>query len=115
MLGLRTWVSEGVRSSIKHEYDLRLEAAKGELSAQQALMIERVRADVAERSSLQAASMAALAEGHKAAHEYRLKAIDSIWSDILRLRRETPAIGPVCDILLESEIKDHLARPNSRL
>lgn len=46
LLAVKEWISVRIRSSIKHEYDLKLESHKAQLKSESATEIERLRADL---------------------------------------------------------------------
>lgn len=110
----RTWMSERIKQSIKHEYDVLLEQYKHELKAEHEIALERLRASNAENQAIQAVAMASFAEGHKAAHERRLAAIEMVWKEIVRLRKATPAATTLVDILVPQERQQFVTNPRLR-
>jgi hypothetical protein len=85
---LREWITERLKNSIKHEYDLDIERYKS--------MLTRIHN--------------ATAEGQKAAIERRMKGFDRVWKAMLVLRTEIGAYSLQFDIRTESEWRD---LPNS--
>ena len=78
---MRAWIIERLSRAIKHEYDRDLEAYRTAI----------------------ASTVAATAEGQKAAIEKRLDAFDRIWRAMLALRNNTGSITTFLDILTVKE------------
>lgn len=78
---LREWITERLKSAIKHEYDRDIESYK----------------------SILARIHAATAEGQKAAIERRMKAFDRIWKTMLSVREKTSSYNFHFDIRTEIE------------
>lgn len=92
LLGLawlfRTWITERLKNSVKHEYDREIEAYRSTLALVQS----------------------ATAKGQKAAIEARIQAFDRLWRALLAVRDNTGAITTFLDILTADEysrLKDH--------
>lgn len=85
---LKSWFQERLKTSIKHEYDVKLAA---------------IRADIEKESNL----ITSLQEGYRRkndlAHEAILKSIESLWSGIIQLRKRKPTLLTLVDVLLEDE------------
>lgn len=94
----RTWLSERLRQSIAHEYQIAL---------------ERLRADNARLNAAQATTNSALAEIHRAAHERRLDAIEKLWSAINEMRSKIPtSVFWYTDLLAPTEYQEFLIKPD---
>ena len=89
----RTWITERLKQSIAHEYAVELEKHRHTLKAEHDVALERMRADYAQQSAVATAATASFLDTHRAGHERRLAAIEVLWAEMLRLRRELP--GPV--------------------
>jgi hypothetical protein len=89
---LREWITERLKNSIKHEYDLDIERYKS--------MLTRIHN--------------ATADGQKAAIDRRMKGFDRIWKAMLTLRKETGAYSLQFDIRTESEWRDLPSSPKFR-
>lgn len=92
---LKEWLSTRLRTSIQHEYDIKLETLKSDLSRQAALLT---------------AAHSSFAEGQKAAMERKLQAVDKLWKSLVDFRGKLPAILGFIDILTVDEYrgaKDH--------
>lgn len=95
----KNWISERLKKSIEHEYAQKLVAYKSKLEAEQEILVERLRASHSRELAIQSLASTSFTESHGAAHERRLKAIETTWRAILRLREMTPQILTVLDIM----------------
>lgn len=87
---LKEWISTRLRTSIQHEYDIKLETLKSDLSHQ---------------AAFQAKAYAAFSEGQKAAMERKLQAVDKTWKTLIDFRGKLPAILGFIDLLTVDEYK----------
>ncbi len=92
---LRTQVEEHLRQSVRHGFDLDLEEFRDDLSRLSAQL-----------NSVQTAGNAALVEGQRASAEWRMKAVDELWREVVRIRSEAPVAIGFQDILLRSELSE---------
>jgi hypothetical protein len=83
-------IAVGIENSIKSKYDNKIENLKSELSISQSILTN---------------SLANQTEGIKVTHEKRLKAIDFIWEDILKLQEFIQPLNYFDPITLGSEIE----------
>ena len=90
---LRTHIEEHIRQSVKHGFDLDLEEFRDDLSRLSTQL-----------NSVQTAANAALVEGQRASAERRIKAVDELWREIVRIRDEAPPAITVLDVLLPTEL-----------
>lgn len=88
----RTWIGERLKQSVRHEYRSDLEAYKHELRKLET-QIEAV----------QATATSALTEGQRVTAEWRIKAVNDLWIEMLRLRRGTPHLVFYVDIMQPSQ------------
>lgn len=86
----KEWLSTRLRTSIQHEYDIKLETLKSDLSRQ---------------AAFHATAYASFAEGQKAAMERKLQAVDKTWRALIDFRSKLPAILGFIDILTVDEYK----------
>lgn len=86
----KNWVSERLRQSIGFEY---------------ARALEDFRAAIAKYESVQAAAIGSLTTIQVASHTRRLAAIETIWSETIRLRQRTPLYASRADILVPHEFE----------
>jgi hypothetical protein len=108
----KNWISERLRLSIAHEYASELERVRAELVAQQTEAAERLRASIAQQHAIQAAAIGSLTSTHIASHERRLAAIETVWSETVRLREKTPLYVSKAEILLAEEFEEAFRRPD---
>ena len=96
---LRTWFAERIRQSIKHNFDLDLEQYKSRLN------------EVGARhGALHAAANAALIEGQRVSAERRIKAADTMWREMMRVREKTSTALTMLDILRPEEYQLFVTR-----
>lgn len=108
----RNWLSERLRHSIKHEYDLKLTYIKNELKAESdknTLLLKRSIETEAEKLRLANAS---INETQKIAIERKLSAIEILWEGVLAVRKNIPSIIGFIDILTEDEYSSLKDRPD---
>lgn len=87
---LKEWISTRLRTSIQHEYDIKLETLKSDLSRQTAFQLK---------------AYASFSEGQKAAMERKLQAVDKTWKTLIDFRGKLPAILGFIDLLTVDEYK----------
>lgn len=107
-------ISTRLKQSIEHEYSAKLETYKHSLKAEHEIAVERLRASNAQDSAIRSAATASFTEGHKAALEKRLSAIESTWKSINYLRSNTFDALNKLDIILPSEFQTFLTNANMR-
>jgi hypothetical protein len=106
----REWLTTRLRESIQHEYAQKLETLKAQLNAQTEISLIEARGSLERQAGLAAIASTSLSEGQKAAMERKLKAIDALWSRIVRFRSNLPPILGFVDILTIDEyagMKNH--------
>lgn len=92
---LRVWIGERIRQSVTHDFNVDLEEFKDDLSRLSTQL-----------NSVQTAANAALVEGQRASAEWRMKAVDQLWSEVVRIRTELPVAVGFQDILLSRELNE---------
>lgn len=90
----KNWVSERLRQSIGFEY---------------ARSLEEFKAVIANYQSIQATAITSLTTIHLAGHTRRLAAIETLWSETIRLRQRTPLYASRADILVAHEFESAFA------
>lgn len=95
----KQWISERLKRAIQHEYDVALERLRGDLAREQALHREAV---------------VSFTAGHMAAHERRLQAIQILWSGVVRLRQQAPAVLTLADIFSPEQIRQMPRNPKAK-
>ena len=88
----RSWVGERIARSIGHGFDVKLEQFKNEISE-----------TTEQRIELQSAANAVMLTTHQVTAEWRIKAVDDLWREVLRVRDATANPLTMLDILLPSE------------
>ena len=88
----RTWIIQRVKQSIIHDYAQDLESHKDEIGR----LTTRLHA-------VQSTANAALIEGQRVSAEWRIKAADALWREVLRLRNESPSVLTMLDVLAPGE------------
>lgn len=100
---LRNWLAERLRQGIQHEYDEKLEHLKATLVAENALLLERAKADLSRDASVLAVAHRSLGESAAMAHQRRLDGVSELWKAMLNVRNNSPAILTFLDVLLPDE------------
>ena len=98
----KTWTGTLIARSIGHSFDLKLEQFKNDIKGSTDQIL-----------ALQSAGNTVLAEGQRVAAERRIKAIDTIWCEILRLKHETSLPIKMLDLADDSNEHDVLLRDAS--
>lgn len=97
----RNWLSERLRHSIKHEYDLKLAHLNSELKAESernVILLKRAIESEAEKVRLANAS---ISQTQKLSIERKLLAIETLWEGVLAARKNIPVVMGFIDILTE--------------
>ncbi len=106
----RSWISERLKASIKHEYDQSLATLTAQLSAKNESQLEALRADIDRHAEkLRIASMS-ITEVQKAAIARKLDGIDTLWTGIVSARALSPVVLGFMDLLTPDEYvgaRDH--------
>ncbi len=103
-----------IEQSIRHEYDVKLAEFKANAEHRNQLAIERLRSDFVALQSTQTTAFKALSEGQRISHSRTLDAISALWSEIVALKTNIPAVYVNMDILLENEYSMLLERDEQR-
>ena len=104
----RNWISIRLKQSIEHEYSQKLETYKHTLKADHEIAVEKLKASNSQDSAIRTAATTSFSEGHKAAHEKRLQAIETTWKAIIYIRSNTPDAVNKLDILVSTEFQEFL-------
>ena len=96
---LRTWI----KGYIRHGFDLDLENYKDEISR-----------STAQHVAMQVAANAGLIEAQRVAAEWRIKAAEALWLEVVRISDEASNALSMLDILNPSEYQHFVDRPNIR-
>ena len=96
---LRMWI----KGYVRHSFDLDLEKYKDEVSRRTAQYV-----------AMQVAANAGLTEAQRVAAEWRIKAAESLWLEIVRISDEASKALIMLDILNPSEYQHFVEQPNIR-
>lgn len=99
----KSWITERLKNSIKHEYDQKLEVHKAQLKSEQEVAMLELRSLVEKESIVQQAGHSSLHQVQKAAIEKKLVSIEKLWDGIVKARNEIPPIIGMLDILTIDE------------
>lgn len=107
----RNWVSERLKNSIKHEYDLKLSAANNELKTQAYVQAAQLKASIEKEAEKIRFATSSIGESQKAAIARKLDGIDALWSGVLKARENVPVVMSFIDILTVDEYVDGRSPP----
>lgn len=101
---LRVWITERLRSSIKHEYDDKLENLKSALKTQSDAHLAQLKADVDRAAEKLQIAAASFSDVQKATISKKIEAVDHIWAAVRKARGQIPAEVYVADVLTSDEL-----------
>ena len=99
----RTWISERIQTSIRHEYDQRLAALNSELRVRGDTQLASLKAEIDRQADKLRIASSSFTEVQKAAIARKLDAVDTLWAGILAAREAIPPIMSFIDILAVDE------------
>lgn len=99
----RNWISERLKGSIKHEYDLNLTAVNNELKTQANAQAAQLKSSIEKEAEKIRFASSSIGESQKAAITRKLDSIDTLWSGVLKARENVPAVMGFIDILSVEE------------
>jgi hypothetical protein len=99
----RNWISERLKNSIKHEYDLKLSTVNAELRMQADLQTAQLKASIEKEAEKIRFATSSIGESQKAAIARKLDAIDALWTGVLSARENVPVVMGFIDILSVEE------------
>lgn len=100
----RTWISERLKSSIKHDYDKRLAELSAELEVRSQSHLGKLRAEVDRQAEKLRISAASFSEVQKATISRKVEAVDVLWLTIIQTREAFPSAVTLTDILTNDEL-----------
>lgn len=106
----RNWLSERLRHSIKHEYDLKLAHLNNELKAESERNVILLKSSIESEAEKIRLANASISQTQKLSIEKKLSAIETLWEGVLAARKNIPVVMGFIDILTEDEyssMKDH--------
>lgn len=106
----RNWISERLRQSIKHEYDLKLTHLNNELKAESEKNALLLRNSIEKEAEKVRLANASISQTQSYSIERKLSATETLWEGVLATRKNIPVVMGFIDILTEDEyssMKDH--------
>ncbi|WP_426416177.1 hypothetical protein [Aestuariirhabdus sp. LZHN29] len=106
----RNWLSERLRHSIKHEYDLKLTHLNNELKAESEKNVILLKTSIEREAEKVRFANASISQTQKLSIERKLSAIETLWEGVLAARKNIPVVMGFIDILTEDEyssMKNH--------
>jgi hypothetical protein len=106
----RNWLSERLRHSIKHEYDLKLTHLNNELKAESEKNVILLKTSIEREAEKIRLANASISQTQKLSIERKLSAIETLWEGVLAARKNIPVVMGFIDILTEDEyssMKNH--------
>lgn len=106
----RNWLSERLRHSIKHEYDLKLTHINNELKAESEKNAILLKTSIEREAEKVRLANASIGQTQKLSIERKLSAIETLWDGVLAARKNIPVVMGFIDILTEDEyssMKNH--------
>lgn len=107
----RTWLSERLKNSIAHEYQIKLEGHKAELKAEQELAIEKIKLASEKERAIRSSAQELLLASRQASHDSRIEAVKSLWGSFLELKKNVPSYISIADLLNDKELKQFIDHP----
>lgn len=105
-----TWIREAIRLGPHKE----LEEHKSDLRVEENALLEEFRKLNAQLQAVQGTANATLIEGQRVAAEWRIKAVNDLWREMLRLRKGTPHLVFYVDIMQPSQYPQLWTNPKMR-
>jgi hypothetical protein len=110
-----TWAAKRIESDVSHTYAVRLEKHRAELKAVSDQELEVLRAQLTEVRAIHAAATSAVSAAQSAVTERRLRAVETLWSKLVRLKRDVRSSLVFLDVLTPEELESALLKPNANL
>lgn len=99
----RNWLSERLRHSIKHEYDLKLTHLNNELKAESERNVILLKSSIESEAEKIRLANASISQTQKLSIERKLSAIETLWEGVLAARKNIPVVMGFIDIVKEDE------------
>jgi len=100
---MRTWISTRLKSSIEHEYEVRMASLNSALKAQTDSISTRLKGDIDREADKLKLAAQSFGEVQRAAISKRLEAVERTWKTILELQASLPPALTYLEILVPSE------------
>jgi len=110
----RNWLSERLRRSIEHEYELKLTHLNNELKAESERTVILLKSSIESEAEKVRLANASISQTQKFSIERKLSAIETLWEGVLAARKNIPVIMGFIDILSEDEYSAMKNHPDSQ-
>lgn len=107
----RGWITERLKNSIKHEYDLKLSTLNSELSIKVNAQAEQLKAEIEKEADNIRFATSTIGESQKITIKRKMEGIDALWSAVLACRKNIPPVMGFLDILTEEEYLESRNHP----
>lgn len=107
----RSWISERLRASIRHEYDDRLEKLKAELKAQGDAHLTSFKSELDRQAEKLRIASTSFSEVQKATIAKKIEAVDTLWLGLIRSRAAFPGDVAMTEIFTDEEMKGFYTNP----
>jgi hypothetical protein len=101
---LRTWITERLRASVKHEYDDKLETLKSALKTQSDAHLSQIKAEVDRQADKLRIAAASFSDVQKATISRKIEAVDHIWEAVRKARAVIPGAVMIADVMTPDEL-----------
>lgn len=102
----KTWLTERLKASIKHDYDVRLESLKADLRVESEHHLAQLKSEVDRSADRLKAAALSFSEVQKATIARKIEAIDGLWQAVRNARANVPGVILLTDYLTDDELKD---------
>lgn len=107
----RNWISERLKNSIRHEYDISLASINSQLKIQADAQTVQLKSAIEREAEKIRFATSTIGEGHKATITRKLDGIDALWSGVLAARQNIPPVMGFIDILT---VEEYMSLGNDR-
>lgn len=107
---IRSWISERIQQSIRHEYDQKLAYLNAALKSEHEKSSLLLKSSIEQEAEKLRFATASVSQTQQVAIERRLSALETLWEGVLETRKNVPAVMGFIDILTIDEyvsMKDH--------
>ena len=95
----RTWIGTHIQEGVRLGTRKELEDHRHDLRVEENALLEELRKLNTQLHAIQGTANSAFIEGQRVAVEWRIRAVNDLWTKMLRLRRATPSLVFYADIL----------------
>ncbi|TLU83866.1 MAG: hypothetical protein FDX30_06235 [Chlorobium sp.] len=101
----REWMSNKLKNSISHEYDEKLENYKAYLKKENDLLLLNIKNRFERETTIHNIAGISISEVQKVVVSRKIEAIESLWHEVLRIKKNMPSIKLILDIITIDEYK----------